>query len=103
MFLRVLSELLLAILLFPFAGHSGSPSFASHKQKSAMNQRLINSENSPSEIAAFFSAANEPRLLFLSGLIILLIATGLKSELARRPSWSHSAERPEGRGPLSAR
>jgi len=86
MFLRVLSELLLGILLFPSGGQSGSPSFASYQQKSAMNEQLVNSENSIREIPGFFSAANEPLLLFISGLIILLIATVLKFELARRPS-----------------
>jgi len=51
-----------------------------------MNEQLVNSENSIREIPGFFSAANEPLLLFISGLIILLIATVLKFELAKRPS-----------------
>ena len=57
-----------------------------------MNEHLINSKNSLSEIAAFFSGANEPLMLLISGLIILLIATRLKSELTRKLSRTTSTE-----------
>src|SRR5580765_4205014 len=78
-----------------------APSSATYPQKPA--NQLVTYENTGREIPAFFSEANEPLVLFICGLIILLIATGLKSGLARKPSWSQSAERPEGRSPLSAR
>ena len=78
-----------------------APSSDSYPQKLA--NQLVTYESTGREIPAFFSEANEPLLLFICGLIILLIATGLKSGLARKPSWSQSAERPEGRNPLSAR
>jgi hypothetical protein len=76
-------------------------SSAPHLQKLA--NQLVTYENTGREIPAFFSEANEPLVLFICGLNILLIATGLKSGLARLPSRSQSAERPEGRSPLSAR
>jgi len=78
-----------------------APSSASYPQKLA--NQLVTYENTGREIPAFFSEANEPLVLFICGLIILLIATGLKSGLAGKPSWSQSAERPEGRSSLSAR
>src|SRR5262245_33845455 len=76
-----------------------APSSASHLEKLA-NQLVTHTGRA---IAAFLSEANEPLVLFICGLIVLLIATRLKSELARKPSWSQSAERPEGRNPHSAR
>ena len=78
-----------------------APSSASYPQNLA--NQLVTYENTGRQIPAFFSEANEPLVLFICGLIILLIATGLKSGLARKPSWSQSAERPEGPSPLSAR
>ena len=61
-----------------------APSTASRLQKPA--NQLVTYENTSREIPAFFSEANEPLVLFICGLIILLIATGLKSGLARKPS-----------------
>jgi hypothetical protein len=60
------------------------PSSTPHLQNPA--NQLVTYEKTGQEIPAFFSEANEPLLLFISGLLILLIATGLKSELARKPS-----------------
>ena len=77
------SSLLAILLLITFAGPaSSSPPFASRLP----DTKIERYENSRREISRFFSAANEPLLLFVSGLIILSIATGLKSELARKPS-----------------
>ena len=78
-----------------------APFPASYPQTLA--NQLLTYQKTGREIPAFFSEANEPLVLFICGLIILLIATGLKSGLARKPSWSQSAERPEGPSPLSAR
>jgi hypothetical protein len=81
MYLR--SSLLAILLLVTFASPaSSSPPFASHLPDTKTERY----ENRTREIPGFFSAANEPLLLFISGLIILSIATALKSELARKPS-----------------
>jgi hypothetical protein len=71
----------LFLLMFVIQTATSSPSYP---QKLA--NQLVTYENTGREILSFFSEANEPLLLFISGLIIFLIATRLKSELARKPS-----------------
>ena len=71
----------LSLLMFVIQTATSSPSYP---QKLA--NQLVTYENTGREIPAFFSEANEPLVLFICGLIILLIATGLKSGLARKPS-----------------
>ncbi len=71
----------LFLLMFVIQTATSSPSYP---QKLA--NQLVTYENTGREIPAFFSEANEPLVLFICGLIILLIATGLKSGLARKPS-----------------
>ena len=94
----ILTSPILTFFLLLFAVQA-APSSSFQK----LANQLVTYESTGREIPAFFSEANEPLVLFSCGLIILLIATGLKSGLARKPSWSQSAERPEGRSPLSAR
>jgi len=71
----------LFLLMFVIQTATSSPSYP---QKLA--NQLVTYENTGREIPAFFSEANEPLVLFICGLIILLIATGLKSGLARKLS-----------------
>ena len=61
-----------------------APYSASYPQTLA--NQLVTYESTGRQIPAFFSEANEPLVLFICGLIILLIATGLKSGLARKLS-----------------
>jgi hypothetical protein len=81
--MSILTSIILTFFWLMFAIQA-VPSSAPHLQNPA--NQLVTSEKTGQEIPAFFSEANEPLLLFISGLLILLIATGLKSELARKPS-----------------